>query len=217
MLEYYYGLHQLHKNRQERQAKYNFEDIATKQLQIAMGEISDPNIKHQAYNPHDYIDDKLLNKLYYTSNAKSSLVGPGNALYGLVGYSAALSGHYLYKQLNKYLNRRINDMEENDEDDEDERKSVDILSLIKEYKQAAINLYHCFVFGLNGLTIGQAVFFYALQMRYKRDEKGGYGYMSSGKGAFGFDFGTLAAVGSGIMAYPIVLKLEKIKRMRARK
>merc|ERR1712228_33435 len=106
VLEYYYGLYRLHKNRQQRQEKYNFEDIASKQLKAAMGEgevASDPMIKKQGYNPHDYVDDALLDKLYYTSNATDPYLGPEKALYGLVGYSAALSGHYLYKQLSKYL------------------------------------------------------------------------------------------------------------------
>merc|ERR1719242_2438848 len=104
------------------------------------GEVaSDPMIKKQGYNPHDYVDDALLDKLYYTSNATDPYLGPEKALYGLVGYSAALSGHYLYKQLSKYLEHRINDMDNNEieigDDDETENESVNVFKFIKRYKQ----------------------------------------------------------------------------------
>eukprot|EP01083_Nonionella_stella_P020068 55665_1 len=208
--EYYYSFYMLHKNRKQRQKKYNFEDIATKQMQLAMSHTevnTDEKIEKQSYNPHDYIDDKLLNKLYYASNAKEPYVGPEQAIYGLYGYSLALSGHYLYGELKRYLVDRINDMQSEDDRDQNTVSTVD------QYKQnvrVLLSIYHSLIVALSGYKLYEVGSAYFRQLDEKQSDPGGYGHMASGRGTYGVDFGALSAYVCGLMAYPFVVNARKI-------
>eukprot|EP00483_Globobulimina_turgida_P011800 UN11822 len=174
-------------------------------MELAMSDkYFDPNEKFekQSYNPHDYIDDKLLDKLYYTSNASEPYVGPQHAICGLMGYSLCLSGYYLYKQLKIFLKHRINDIRIEKDDDDTE---IDY-----DYKQILMNVYHSVVFGYASWNLYVYCLLYVRQIKEKRHDPGGYAHMSSGKGIYGIDFGMLTAFWSGIIAYPLVLNVSKI-------
>ena len=103
VLEYYYSYYKLYQTRDERRKRFNFEQLAEQDLKQVFKDSSndfeDTTPKKQAINPHDYIDDALLDKLFYTTNAKQPSFGPKLATNGLLGFSLALSGHYLFKQL----------------------------------------------------------------------------------------------------------------------
>eukprot|EP01084_Bolivina_argentea_P274336 467576_1 len=204
VIEYYYGYYMLYKNRKERQKKYNFEDIATKQMELIMSHDdydSNKQYEKQSYNPHDYIDDKLLNKLYYVSNAKDPYIGSDRAVYGLIGYSFSLSIHYLYKQLKKFVKYKINYLDNFDNKNKNKQRN---------YKQIGMNIYHCFIVGFTSLHLWLCSVVYIQQLSEKHKGSGGYGYMSSGQGVFGIDLGAITALSSGMIAYPMVLNVKKI-------
>lgn len=179
----------------------------------------DINPENEAYSTYDYIDDKLLDKLYYTTNAQQPYFGSSNAFHGLVGFSFALSGHYLYKQLIKWsqdtLPYYIGDNHEDDIIDiadvrNEDDNTTTLLDKIRSYRRSACNVYHTLILASTSTMIFSIMSLYIEQIRHKEKDTSGYGYLAAGTGIFGVDLGSVTSLISGIVMYPFVINVKQI-------
>lgn len=244
VLEYYYCYYKLYQIRDKRRKKFNFEQLAEddlKQVFKDSNEFEEGSFEKGAINPHDYIDDKLLDKLFYTTNANQADFGPRLAINGLIGFSLAMSGHYLFKKLQQLFQKPLDGSNENDneiidgaivssihdDDNIDEDMSLwseikgivkDLFGQIRDYigSTFTITAYHLIVFGFCSLQLSRNTYRYIQQNIHKRSEKGGYSYLNAGPGINGVDLGSLTSIFSGIMIYPFVLKIGEIWRWNKR-
>ena len=220
VFEYYYCHYQLYKTRDARRAKFNFEQLAEEDLKRVFkdyDETHEQQIEKKTVNPHDYVDDSLLDKLFYNTNARQSYFGSTMAINGLIGFSVALSAHYLFKQLRKWLDDiEIENDNDNDIDIEyEEANTVEIRSIwdeIKSHIQSSFvrNAHHTLMLGINSKYIFNVLYLYILQNIDKANEKGGYGYLNAGPGRYGVDLGWVTSIISGILVYPLVLNVSEI-------
>jgi len=210
--EYYYCHHQLHVDRATRREKFSVAQI-TESYKDASPEDWEKPSKNRSYNPHDFIDATLLDKLFYSSNAHQTHFGPEMSMHGLIGFSWMLSLHALYKQMKKYTRRRLYEDEtetdiaiDGEEYTMDERNNKNWWSVLGTYRSEVVTGLHCVLFAWNTVYIASRVKYYALQSEQKQKDFGGYQHMSAGKGVFGESFASLTSLVAGMLMYPLTIK-----------